>query len=74
MGFFGFGVAAAAQPSNEPTIPEEIDLLEAMRAAYRDPNISTTKGMHEVRTPDRIFLSGILPDPLHLCLSGVCDS
>lgn len=48
MGFFGFGASAT---SDEPIIPEEEELLVALRAAYRDPNISTTKAMHQVTSP-----------------------
>ena len=46
MGFFGFG--SPTTPSDEPVIPEETELLEALRKAYSDPNIHTTKAMHQV--------------------------
>jgi len=45
MGFFGFGTSAPAAPE-ENVIPEEEELLVALRTAYRDPNITTTKAMH----------------------------
>ena len=57
MSFFGFGTSSHTpkdEPSAEPIIPEEPELLEALRAAYRDPNISTTKAMHQVHFLTRI--------------------
>lgn len=50
MGFFGFGTSAPAAPE-ENVIPEEEQLLVALRTAYRDPNITTTKAMHLVPRP-----------------------
>ena len=50
MGFFGFGTSAPAAPE-ENVIPEEEELLVALRTAYRDPNITTTKAMHLVPRP-----------------------
>ena len=44
--FFGF--ATGASVSDEPIIPDEAELLRALRAAYRDPKITTTKAMHQV--------------------------
>mmetsp|Transcript_29156 Transcript_29156/g.42815 ORF Transcript_29156/g.42815 Transcript_29156/m.42815 type:complete len:123 (-) Transcript_29156:155-523(-) len=46
MVFFGFGTSATLI-DDEPIIPEEPELLDALRAAYRDPNVSTTKAMHQ---------------------------
>ena len=50
MVFFGFGTSATLI-DDEPIIPEEPELLDALRAAYRDPNVSTTKAMHQVAPP-----------------------
>ena len=47
--FFGF--ASGARVSDEPVIPEEAELLSALRSAYRDPKITTTKAMHQVFVP-----------------------
>ena len=44
MGFFGF----IGSSTVESIIPEEEELLKAMRAAYRDPNVTTTKALHQV--------------------------
>ena len=50
MVFFGFGTSATPI-DDEPIVPEEPELLDALRAAYRDPNVSTTKAMHQVAPP-----------------------
>ena len=44
MPFFGFGAPAGAP--EEQVIPEEAVLLQALRTAYRNPAITTTKAMH----------------------------
>ena len=44
--FFGFGAPAAAPEPEEQVIPEEAALLQALRTAYRDPAITTTKALH----------------------------
>jgi hypothetical protein len=54
MLFFGFGAPAAAPEPEEKVIPEEEELLQALRTAYRNPNITTTKAMHLVRRPPRV--------------------
>ena len=54
----------ASPPSDEPIIPEEEELLKVLRAIYRDPSITTTKAMHQVRpqphVPASARLSGAL--------------
>ena len=44
MPFFGFGAPAGAP--EEQVIPEEAVLLQALRTAYRNPALTTTKAMH----------------------------
>ena len=44
-----FAWATGAGASDEPTVPEEAELLRARREAYRDLKITTTKAMHQVR-------------------------
>jgi hypothetical protein len=44
--FFGFVAPAAAPEPEEQVIPEEAALLQALRTAYRNPAITTTKAMH----------------------------
>jgi len=44
-----FAWATGAGASDELTVPEEAELLRALREAYRDPKITTTKAMHQVR-------------------------
>ncbi len=73
MGFFGFGTSAPAAPE-ENFIPEEEELLVALRTAYRDPNITTTKAMHLVPPPP-LALGGWNPfQTVCACLpAGVSD-
>ena len=44
--FLGFAAPAAASGPEEHVIPEEPGLLQALRTAYRNPAITTTKAMH----------------------------
>ena len=44
--FLGFAAPAAAPGPEEHVIPEEPALLQALRTAYRNPAITTTKAMH----------------------------
>jgi hypothetical protein len=46
MQFLGFGAPAAAPEPEEQVIPEEAALLQALRTAYNNPAITTTKAMH----------------------------
>lgn len=43
---FGFGAPAAAPGRGEHVVPEEEALLQALRTAFRNPAITTTKAMH----------------------------
>ena len=46
MRFFGFGAPAPEPEPEGQVIPEEAALLQALRTAYRNPAITTTKAMH----------------------------
>ena len=46
MRFFGFGAPAPEPESEGQVIPEEEALLQALRTAYRNPAITTTKALH----------------------------
>ena len=50
----------ASPPSDEPIIPEEEELLKVLRAIYRDPSITTTKAMHQVRPQPHVPASASL--------------
>lgn len=66
MLFFGFGAPAAAPEPEEKVIPGEEELLQALRIAYRNPNITTTKAMHLVWRPPRVCCSLI---PIQIVLT-----
>ena len=46
MRFFGFGAPAPEPEPEGRVIPEEAALLQALRTAYCNPAITTTKAMH----------------------------
>ena len=46
MSFLGFKAPAVAPALLEQLIPEESALIQALRTAYRNPAIATTKAMH----------------------------
>ena len=46
MSFLGLKAPAVAPALLEQLIPEESALIQALRTAYRNPAIATTKAMH----------------------------